>query len=103
MQIYSRYTCSLIITLIILGAHKGASFSSYHNFNEDFLERGRTESDPAAMETSKPAICKVPSVPPNYTIHDRTMTEESHSEISENIVRDLDGDSLISKESGIVP
>ena len=83
---------------------KGASFSSFHNFNEDFLERGRTESDPAAMETvTKPTICKVPSVPPNYTLHHRTMTEDSHSEISENIVRDLDGDSLISKESGIVP
>jgi hypothetical protein len=48
------------------------------------------------METvTKPTICKVPSVPPNYTLHHRTMTEDSHSEISENIVRDLDGDSRI--------
>lgn len=66
---------------------------------EEFTERSRTESDPVVMETvSKPILCKTPSVPPHCTLNPLT---ESHSDIGDDSFRDLDGASVVSKESGI--
>ncbi|XP_063425225.1 hamartin-like isoform X2 [Mytilus trossulus] len=85
---------------------KGASVSPFHEYIDSSNNRTRTESDPSAMETApkqtEQTVYKFHSVPANDTFH------PSHTEIPNDIThsvgaRELDGASLVSKESGIEP
>ncbi|XP_076090553.1 hamartin-like isoform X1 [Mytilus galloprovincialis] len=85
---------------------KGASVSPLHDCIDSSNHRNRTESDPSAMETApkqtEQTVYKFHSVPANDTFN--PSHTEIHNDIPHSVgVRELDGASLVSKESGIEP
>lgn len=84
----------------------GASVSPLHDCIDSSNHRNRTESDPSAMETApkqtEQTVYKFHSVPANDTFN--PSHTEIHNDIPHSVgVRELDGASLVSKESGIEP
>ncbi|CAG2207837.1 TSC1 [Mytilus edulis] len=85
---------------------KGASVSPLHEYVDSSNNRNRTESDPSAMETApkqtEQTVYKFHSAPANDTFN--PSHTEIHNDIPHSVgARELDGASLVSKESGIEP
>ncbi|XP_052092661.1 hamartin-like isoform X3 [Mytilus californianus] len=85
---------------------KGASFSPLHEYVDSSNNRNRTESDPSAMEIAPKqtvqTVYKFHSVPANDTFN--PSHTETHNDIPHSVgAREIDGASLVSKESGIEP